>query len=190
MFRKFIEGLVFGAGFGIAFMTIWYFSATVFLPRATASKFHDIEMHFARPDAPNRGTPEKPFDELGIDDQIKQASAIAIARYERAPDGEMKAIIHEFLKKNPGVELYYDVGDEYRTMSEYPREHTQIGDGVVIFFKGSPADMVLGMSYYGDRISGLGDLPLALLRDKCAKASPVSAPESEKKSPEPSKDAS
>ena len=41
-----------------------------------------------------------------------------------------------------------------------------------------------------DRISGLGDLPLALLRDKCAKASPVSAPESEKKSPEPSKDAS
>ena len=41
-----------------------------------------------------------------------------------------------------------------------------MGDGEVVFFTGSPAMMQLAMSYSEDRIRGLGDMPLALLREK------------------------
>ena len=109
----------------------------------------------------------KQFHELGIDEQIKKASVIALARYERASDGQMKAIVKEFPKKEPDVQLYYSVGDEYRPSSYYPREKTHYGDGVVIFFAGSPATMRMSMTYSGDRIHGLGDIPIELFRKKC-----------------------
>ena len=182
MWRKFIEGLAFGAGFGIAFLAIWYVSAAWMVPRLIGSRVHEAETHFPVPASADKSSSTsaaedrvrsgKPFHELGIDEQIKQASAIAIARFEHAADGENKAIIREFLKKDPGVEIYYAVGDEYQAASMYPREHTRIGDGVVIFFEGSPAQMVLLMSYYGDRIAGLGDIPIELFRDKCRKQAP------------------
>lgn len=113
--------------------------------------------------------PGKPFYELGIDEQIKRASVIALARYERASDGEMKAVIKEFLKKEPNVQIYYKVGDEYAPSSYYPGGKTVYGDGVVIFFTGSPATMQLSMTYSGDRIHGLGDIPIELFKEKCAK---------------------
>jgi hypothetical protein len=179
MLKKFIEGLVFGAGFAIAFMAIWFLSTWLVAPRIIASQIHEAETHIPASLAANTHsqisldsgwtTPEKPFHELGVDEQIRQASVIALARYERAPDGEMKAIIREFLKKDPNVDVYYNVGDEFQSASRYPRDDTKFGDGVVIFFTGSPAQMMMSMSYYGDRITGLGDIPIALFRDKCKK---------------------
>jgi hypothetical protein len=59
--------------------------------------------------------------------------------------------------------------DEYSAASYYPKQGTSHGDGIVIFFDGSPAMMRLSMSYSGDRIQSLGDMPLELLRAKCEK---------------------
>jgi hypothetical protein len=112
---------------------------------------------------------QKPFHELGIDEQIAQASVIALARYEPAADGEKKAIIREILKQDPGTEMYYKVGDEYAPASHFVASGTDYGDGVVIFFTGSPAMMMMSMGYSGDRIRGLGDIPIELFRQKCAK---------------------
>lgn len=111
--------------------------------------------------------PGKPFHELSLDDQIKQASVIAIAKYEKSSDGKMKAILKEFLKKEPGTTIYYNIGDEYPGSSYYPKENTMYGDGVIIFFTGSPATMKMSMTYSGDRIRGLGDIPIELFRKKC-----------------------
>ena len=41
------------------------------------------------------------------------------------------------------------------------------GDGAVVFFMGSPATMKMAVTYTGDRIHGLGDIPIELLREKC-----------------------
>lgn len=79
----------------------------------------------------------------------------------------MKAVITEFLKKDANVTIYYGMGDEYPSSSYYPKEKTGYGDGVVIFFTGSPAMIKMSMTYSGDRIHGLGDLPVELLRKKC-----------------------
>jgi hypothetical protein len=109
----------------------------------------------------------KQFHELELEDQIRRASIIALARYERDPDGKMKAIISEFLKKEPNVTIYYDIGDEYPSASYYPKVNTNYGDGMVMFFTGSPATMRMSMTYFGDRVHSLGDLPIELLRQKC-----------------------
>ena len=109
----------------------------------------------------------KPFHELSLEDQIKQASVIAIAKYQKSSDGKMKAIINEFLKKEPGTTIYYNIGDEYPGSSYYTKENTMYGDGIIIFFTGSPAIMKMSMTYSGDRIRSLGDIPIELFRKKC-----------------------
>ena len=163
MFKKFLEGLVFGGGFGISFLILWYFAAYVVTPM-----FFSSQMDRAFPQQAEvlheSGTP---FHELKLEEQIKQASVIALAKYEPAPDGKMKAVIKEFLKKEPDATIYYNVSDEYAPSSYYPKKNTNYGDGLIMFFTGSPAMMRMSMSYTGDRIGGLGDLPLELLKQKC-----------------------
>ncbi len=79
----------------------------------------------------------------------------------------MKAIIKEFLKKEPDTTIYYSVGDEYKDSSYCPSQNTKYGDGVVISFVGSPATMRMSMSYSGGRIHSLGDIPMELFKEKC-----------------------
>lgn len=105
---------------------------------------------------------------MSIEQQIEASSVIALARFEEAPDGEMKAVIEEVLKKTPGTTFRYDVGDEYPQASRYPRDGTDYGDGIVIFFTGSPATMSMLTTISDDRISGLGDIPVQLFKQKCA----------------------
>lgn len=178
MLKKFTEGLVFGGGFGVSFLVLWYVAAYLITPMFVESQIeqaanrqlsdHDAKTQSSISRSP--GTPRDsgpPFHELKIEEQIKKSSVIALAKYEPSPDGKMKAIIKEFLKNEPGVTLYYKIGDEYASSSYYPKEKTSYGDGLVIFFVGSPATMRMSMSYEGDRIRGLGDIPLELLKKKC-----------------------
>lgn len=109
-----------------------------------------------------------PFYELPIEQQIEQSSMIAVAEYEDGGDGRMRAMIREILKKDPGTVSYFDVGDEHHMSSYHGSSDRSRGDGVVIFFTGSPATMSLSMSYEGERIRSLGDMPLALFREKCS----------------------
>jgi hypothetical protein len=76
----------------------------------------------------NKPTPEEEFKvenfhELTVDEKIAASSVIAIGSFEKADDGKDRAIISEFLKKEPGVDMYYEVGDELTFMSSYPDEH-------------------------------------------------------------------
>ena len=168
MLRKFAEGLVFGGGFAIAFVLIAMVAMSVMFSAGPPSHMRSSSMTFTTDGGDDADRiEEKPFHELPVEEQIKEASVIALARYESAEDGRMKAVLREFLKKNEGIELYYGVGDEYRPSSYYPKDGTKYGDGLVIFFTGSPAMMRQSMSYSGDRIHSLGDMPLELLRDKC-----------------------
>jgi hypothetical protein len=111
------------------------------------------------------------FYQLSVDEKVELASAIAIGSFQEAEDGLQRAIITEFLKKDPDIDLYYDVGDEYASMSSYPNEHEYSYDksehNFIVFFAGNPPMMRTGTTYHGDRISGLNDIPVKLLREKC-----------------------
>ena len=169
MFNKFINGLVFGSGFAIAFTIIAYLGLTLL----TNVKFNEQTHSVPRSSATSEETlpqqyikPSTSFHELSLEDKIKASSVIALMRYEKSPNGESKTIIKEFLKKDKNVTIYYKVGDEYKN-SNYPKDQKLYGDGVIAFFEGSPARMRFSTTYHGDRIGGLSDLPIELLREKC-----------------------
>jgi hypothetical protein len=167
MFRKFVEGLVFGTGFCLAVLVIGMIGASAIF--STLPITHRSES-FSVPMGASESTDDgdhTPFYELSFEEQVEAASVIAVARFEPAEDGRMKAVLTEILKKKEGTRFRYNIGDEYSHASYYPKEGMSQGDGVVIFFEGSPATMRSSMSYSGDRIGALGDMPLKLFRDKC-----------------------
>ncbi|GHU29057.1 hypothetical protein AGMMS50256_13010 [Betaproteobacteria bacterium] len=178
MLKKFGEGLVFGAGFAISFVLIYCVVSYLTFPMIFTSTV-EREMRSSRPEVgTNKHPPESsitgnvqepsvPFYDMQIEDQIKQSSVIALAKFEPSADGKTRTIIKEFLKKEPNVKIYYDIGDEYPEASGYPSDEKVYGDGIVIFFVGSPASSRMGMSYSGNRIRGLADMPIELLRKKC-----------------------
>lgn len=176
MLKKFTEGLVFGGGFGVSFLALWYVAAYLITPifvEAPIEQLANRQLSDPKTQSSVSRSPETfhdsgpPFHELKIEEQIKKSSVIALAKYEPSPDGKMKAIIKEFLKKEPGVTLYYNIGDEYASANYYPKDKTDYGDGLIIFFVGSPATMQMSMTYSGDRIRSLGDIPLELFKKKC-----------------------
>jgi hypothetical protein len=169
--RKFVDGLLFGCGFAISLVIVSYASWFVFPIIIGSVSTHESipitqESHYSKSLSGN-DVNGKPFHELDLDEQIKQSSVIALAKYEPSKEGLRKAVIKEFLKKDPNTIVHYKIGDEYAPSSYYPKVNTSYGDGIVIFFVGSPASMRMSMSYDGDRIGSLGDLPLELLREKC-----------------------
>ncbi len=166
MFKKFIEGLVFGCGFAIAFISIYFIASYFIYPKLINSRSEQTTTLHSDEDFRKLA---EPFDALTLEEQIKNSSVIALAKYEPSTDGRMKAIIKEFLKKKSGVTVHYKIGDEYSPSSYYPNPNgtTLHGDGVVIFFTGSSAVMKMSMTYSGDRIHALGDMPVELLKKKC-----------------------
>ena len=166
MLRKFAEGLVFGAGFAISFIVVGALGASAMFSLAPTSRWSTSSDTVTR--QIGEGDEKRPpFYDLPIEAQIDEASVIAIARYEPAADGRMKAVLREVLKKKEGTTFHYQLGDEYTPSSYYPKSGTSYGDGIVIFFEGSPAMMRRAISYSGDRITGLGDMPIELFRNKC-----------------------
>lgn len=127
----------------------------------------EFQGDFPMPVSTERSEPGRPFYELPLEEKIEQASMIAVAEYQEGSDGRMQAIITDILKKGPDTVSYYDVGDEHPMSSYYPVEGRDRGDGVILLFTGSPARMGVSMSYRGERISSLGDMPLSLFREKC-----------------------
>ncbi|MCG7993944.1 MAG: hypothetical protein JAZ06_00825 [Candidatus Thiodiazotropha taylori] len=110
MFKKFAEGLVFGGGFGVSFIFLWYVAAYLIYPifvtphiqESVSLQMSEIESKLPTSMSSRNVIPDKPriqFHELSLEEQIKTASVIAIAKYEKSSDGKMKAIIKELLKK-------------------------------------------------------------------------------------------
>ena len=176
MLNKFKEGLVFGGGFGISFIAIWYFAAYLITPMLVNEQIENINeiqqsSSSANAHVPSQTTvtsqPLKQFYELSSDEQIKTASVIILTKYEPVQDGKVKAVVSQILKKDDNVTFHYKIGDELASSSYYPRENTSYGDGLVVFFTGSPPMQKMSMPYEGDRIRSLGDMPIELFKNKC-----------------------
>lgn len=98
-------------------------------------------------------------------DKIDRATAILLTRIEQ--DGARhRQIVAEILKREPDVRLYYKVGDEYEGLSHAapPDCPGCGGQGSIVFLLGNPATMAESMTYEGDRILALGDMPIAEIR--------------------------
>lgn len=108
------------------------------------------------------------FHEWPIEKRVREASVIVMTKH-RIEEGKVKSVVSEMLKLSPGTTFHYKVGDEYGTHPRYVRENTSYGDGEVIFFTGSPAQMRMSTTYDKGRLLGLGDMPIELLKDLITK---------------------
>lgn len=108
------------------------------------------------------------FPDAPLEKQIELASVVALARFQ-TEGKKQKCTITEILKQAPGTVFHYKVGDHYAHGDHYPRGNEMLSDGLIIFFVGSPAEMRLSMTYHGDRIGGLADMPIEEVRRLASK---------------------
>ncbi len=109
-------------------------------------------------------TPEVPLHELSPEKMIARSSVILLVTY--MPEGErFKAVVAEFLKRDPEAILYFSVGDEFPELSYTSKAGETCGEGQVVFLVGSPAEMRSSYSFSHGRIDGLGGMPLTILRE-------------------------
>lgn len=103
------------------------------------------------------------FHAMPLEKQIEAASVIAIARYERESERN-KCVLSEILKQAPGTEFHFKLGDELRHCSHNVKPSESRGDGQLMFFVGSPADLRFSRTFFGERLAGSGNMPISLLR--------------------------
>ena len=104
------------------------------------------------------------FDRLSPEERVHSASVIALAKWQKS-GSDLRCVISEILKQTPNTKFYYKVGDEFRAGNQRVAENADFGDGEILFFTGSPARLELATAYRGDRITGLGDMPMSTLRE-------------------------
>ena len=147
------KGIVFAIGVSIVSLVIALFFA--FYPPI-------IENRIARALSQSNG-----FHDLSTKDKISEASVI-LRTENNIREGIIQAVIVEIWKLEDQTEFYYDVGDEYPTRRRQQRDSVDYGDGNIVFLQGSPASLVYGVSYRGDRIRQLGGMTLETLRERIA----------------------
>jgi len=166
--KKFFSGAIFGAGFSIVTLclyTVWMF---YMLPSLIDKNMSSEIVLTENPNPIQNFTNTQNFDELSVDEKIELATAIIIVKFEEDKNGNYKSVVDEILKKEEGVELYYNIGEEYENNSHYKVSNKFVPSRAIVFMQGNPASMRFSTTFNGDRIRGLGGITLALLREKCS----------------------
>ena len=106
------------------------------------------------------------FHAFSPEEKIRRATVIPLTEIQGAGE-QRKEVISEIVKRAPGVNFYYEVGDQLEPFSRMPLSGCDgCGrDGQVVFLLGNPAQMVSSTSYEGGRIDGMGGLSLERLRE-------------------------
>ena len=180
MVKKFLDGLAFGAGFGISIVAIWVFASWVGSQLVSPPVISDTASPSAELRDQDGGTAveDSPFaiaertSSLSPEERIAEANEIALVKYEESDDGLMRSIISEILKKDPDTELGLDVGEEFFRMSFYPEPNERRADAEILFLADPSGKSWSSMPIYGTRIPGLGNMPLDLFREKIEEVAP------------------
>jgi len=104
------------------------------------------------------------FDQRIVESTVQSASVIALAKWERSRC-TLRCVVTDILKQAPGSAFHYKVGDEISDLDEEVASDLNYGDGQVLFYTGSPARLEQTAMYCGDRVAGLGGIPISNLRE-------------------------
>lgn len=154
--KRFWDGLIFGAGFSIAFMVVTYLGSVFLLPLTMNYASDQARESFVTAESEK----SVEFHELSFEDKLKNASAVLVTRHEETNSGKTIAIIEQIYLGSPDVKVYFKVGDEYPDGSFFPEENTRYGEGAVVLLVNSPADVRYSTSIYSGRISAHGNMPV------------------------------
>ncbi|MBU2886484.1 hypothetical protein KO507_11985 [Gilvimarinus agarilyticus] len=167
MLKKFLSGIVFGAGFSIAALGIYTAWMLYVFPPLVYKSFtsEPVVTEGSAQFQPIIDTPN--FHELSVDEKIDLATAIIVVKFEDGDNDHYKSVVEDILKKEEGVELYYNLGEVYEENTHYKMSDEFVPTRAIVFLQGNPATMRFSTTFNGDRIRGLGGISLALLKEKC-----------------------
>jgi hypothetical protein len=149
MLKLFFKGLIWGTGFASAIVAILFFAEIFF-----------INQHDNSGDVINFSNE---WNSLSKEEQISDASAIAIVRYSKGINGNMIASISNIYKDNESIVIDFEIGAKYPSLDYYPRHDSRSRSGVVVFFTGSPVKERSTLYLYEERVLAYGDMPLDVL---------------------------
>jgi hypothetical protein len=159
--RKLLAGAAFGAGILLAFVLTYFLVAPhvsyVFVPTNDQRRVDATSL----PHNLN-------YSGLNTEEKIKVSSAIALGTYRRTNGGGNKIIIQEYLKKDPAGQLTYAVGEEVSDAISQRAASDDFGDGVVIFFVGSPTQTKMTATYVNGVIAALDNISIDDFRQRIA----------------------
>ncbi len=172
MINKLISGFVAGLGFSIAVILV----VTVWLNYTNNISYSSVPMTIKDTNSASVPFDDKypfieNFSDLPLDEKIDKATAIIVTNIEKNASGIYQTKVTEILKKNPDVEMYYNVGEIYEDYSDYNKYETEgmfVPKGFIVFMGGNPASMMYSTSFSGGRVGSLGGISLELLREKCS----------------------
>lgn len=141
----------------VAMYAFSLYKSRAYFRSATASSSSTRATQSAEPSAVDG----RPFHTLSPEQKMKRASAILVTKHQK-DGGHIKAIVSEILKR-PDAGFSYSVGDEFGELSRYATGDADYGDGDVVFMVNGSGEQE-SSTYRNGRISGLGDMPLEVLR--------------------------
>lgn len=160
MIKWFLNGVGFGFGFCLAVAIVFWALSYIDDPSGEFV-FHsslDQEADYKE---------RNQWRDLAIDEKIDRATAIAILRFRKEPDGLNAAYVEEIVRRDPDTELAIDVGDRLERSDFYSQGgSSQDRNGVVIFFVRNPGVEIEQGYLYDDRLIGEGGMPLQLFIEK------------------------
>lgn len=98
------------------------------------------------------------LDELSAEEKIQRSSAILLTEFKKNDANKPVLEVVKILKKDVGVDLYYDVGDSYKDNMYASSENENQEGGMIIFLQGNPATFKLGIGYNDEVIHQLDDI--------------------------------
>ena len=161
-----------GIGFSISTSIVLSLWLVIALPKLSSSQTSVMEINQS-PEAKTETIPLiNNFDELSLDEKIEKSTAIIVAKIEKNDTGKYQSRVSEILKKQENVDLYHEVGQIYENelpyFDEFESLNRDVPEGFIVFMSENPARMRYSVSYSGERVGSLGNISLAILREKCA----------------------
>jgi hypothetical protein len=151
MFKTFIRGIVFGAGFSISLIIIMFIAKEILI--------NDLESKY---DNPTFQSNYEEWHKLSDDEQLKKATAIAIIRYSDSEEGSKIGTVEQ-IYTDDSVTLNIKVGDSYPSLKYYPRgDSLRERSGVLVVFRDSPPIEQSTLYLYDDRVAAYGDMPVEI----------------------------
>jgi hypothetical protein len=141
-------------------VSVWLYAHTSIV----STKSSGADEHF-----PTEFRKYSDFHKLPLEEQLKQASAIVIAKHE-VQDGRLIAKVSEIPCLKPGTRLSYKVGDELRDSGRRIEPNTMYGDGQFVLFTGKDADFRFSATYTNNRLYMAGNMSLDEFRAEVTKA--------------------
>lgn len=136
MLRKFLHGIVFGIGMGVALLAMYLVSIFLVIPEYLDSMIE--EGHETA--------------------SLQNSDTLLVVRFEGLKGERQSAIIEQIHHRQDAQQFSFDIGDEYPSASFAPKGDASYGSGAVVLISGPWMLPGFSANIYDGRVPGIQDM--------------------------------